>query len=169
METKKIQEGIVRVLGPVGSVLDVGCGDCSLVRFLAKTIAQEAIGIDLERDFPEKMRFNIGGEGHTAECIEGDARAIDFPDGRFDAVVSMRAFHEVEDPAGALFEMRRVLRPGGMLLVADFTEGEPDESEGYYAPEAIESLLKENGFEQVEVIQIPRDTFMFAAGKKPPL
>jgi len=169
METKKIQEGIVRVLGQVRSVLDVGCGDCSLVRFLARTIAQEAIGIDLERDSPEKAWFDVHGETHTAECVEGDARAMSFPDGRFDAVVSMRAFHEVEDPISALFEMRRVLKPGGALLLADFTEDEPDDSEGYYAPEAIESLLKENGFEQVKVIQAPHDTFMFAAGKKPPL
>jgi len=167
METEEIQKRIVRVLGPVESVLEVGCGDCSLVRFLARTVAKEAIGIDLARDFPERVWFDAKGEAHTAECLEGDARAMGFSDERFDAVVSVRTFHEIKDPGEALSEMRRVLRPGGTLLVADFTEGEPDDSEEYYAPEVVESLLKENGFEQVDVLQVPRDTFMFAVGRKP--
>lgn len=42
MEKERIQEKIMRTLGEVESVLDVGCGNCDLVRFLAENVAQRA-------------------------------------------------------------------------------------------------------------------------------
>jgi SAM-dependent methyltransferase len=50
--------------------------------------------------------------------VQGDAGALPFRDGSFEAVVSTEAFHWFPDPDAALAELRRVLVPGGSLLVA---------------------------------------------------
>lgn len=50
----------------------------------------------------------------------GWADALPFDDGRFDVVVSCSAFHYVLRPAAALREIRRVLRPGGRLVITDW-------------------------------------------------
>jgi arsenite methyltransferase len=53
------------------------------------------------------------------QYAEGDALAMPFPDASFDAAASTQVYEYVEDMAAALAEARRVLRPGGRLLVLD--------------------------------------------------
>jgi ubiquinone/menaquinone biosynthesis C-methylase UbiE len=57
--------------------------------------------------------------------MQADAAALPFVDGSFDVVVSRFALHHFEDPAVQIAEMRRVLRPGGRLAVADLIS-DPD-------------------------------------------
>jgi ubiquinone/menaquinone biosynthesis C-methylase UbiE len=52
--------------------------------------------------------------------IEGDAERLPFPDDAFDTVLSTYALCSVPDDARAILEMRRVLRPGGRLILVDF-------------------------------------------------
>jgi len=167
MEKEKIQERITRTLGKVESVLDVGCGSCDLVRFLAENIAQEAVGIDIRSGgFHGKVRFDKDGTDHSADCIKGDAHSMDsFSDEQFDAVVTVHALHELSNPEIALSEMRRVLKPEGILFIADFTKGETRWHEEYYTPEQVKAMLEERGFRQIEIerAEVP---FLFAVGKK---
>lgn len=57
--------------------------------------------------------------GMTVDFQQGDARALSFPDDRFDTVVCTFALCGIPSPQLALAEMARVLRPGGLLLLAD--------------------------------------------------
>jgi ubiquinone/menaquinone biosynthesis C-methylase UbiE len=57
--------------------------------------------------------------GRLVELHRGDARSLSFPDGRFDSVVCTFALCSISDDRAALAEMARVLRPGGLLLLAD--------------------------------------------------
>jgi ubiquinone/menaquinone biosynthesis C-methylase UbiE len=57
--------------------------------------------------------------GRTVELVEGDAQALAFPDGSFDTLVCPVSLCSVPDDRQAIAEMRRVLRPGGRLLLAD--------------------------------------------------
>jgi len=57
--------------------------------------------------------------GSTVDLRQGDARALDFPDARFDTVVCTFALCGLPEPRRVIGEMVRVLRPGGLLLLAD--------------------------------------------------
>lgn len=63
--------------------------------------------------------------GREVELREGDAQSLDLPDGAFDTVVCTFSLCAIPDHRQALVEMSRVLRPGGLLLLADHVEAAP--------------------------------------------
>jgi ubiquinone/menaquinone biosynthesis C-methylase UbiE len=67
-------------------------------------------------------RHRAADLGRSVDLQHGDARALGFPDGRFDTVVCTFSLCGIPDDQGALAEMARVLRPGGLLLLADHVE-----------------------------------------------
>jgi ubiquinone/menaquinone biosynthesis C-methylase UbiE len=168
VEHDQIRSKIVGTLGPVHCVLDVGCGNCDLVRFMASTLADEAIGIDVKSGFVhEHVKSERDGTARTARCEQMDAQSMaGFRDARFDAVVCVHALHEIADPTSALDEIRRVVKPGGTLLIADFTKGEKRWPERYYTPAEVRKMLTEAGFEQVRVRKVRGEHFMFATATK---
>ncbi|MFI6450384.1 class I SAM-dependent methyltransferase [Streptosporangium amethystogenes] len=64
-------------------------------------------------------RRRAGTLGRTADLWQGDARALTFPDESFDTVVCTFSLCGISDERVALEEMARVLKPGGLLLLAD--------------------------------------------------
>ena len=86
------------------SILDLGAGAGESVRLL-RELGFEACGLDLEPRSPL--------------VEEGDLLWAPFPDGSFDAVLSECSFYVSGDVPGALREARRLLRPGGRLLLSD--------------------------------------------------
>jgi len=148
VEREQIRSKIADTLGHVGSVLDVGCGSCELVGFLAREVAQEAVGIDIKGETAEEQSPPASHKSPPAvRCLQMDAQHMDeWDDGCFDAVVSTHALHEMADPDAALREMRRVLRRGGTLLIADFTRGETRWNERYLTPTQTEAMLRRAGF-----------------------
>lgn len=106
-----------------GRALDIGTGKGLLAMalasrgFLVATVDVDAQERELaaflaeERGLQERIAFHAG-----------DACALPFPDGSFDVVASMDALHHLEDGERALREAVRVLKPGGALILADFTE-----------------------------------------------
>jgi ubiquinone/menaquinone biosynthesis C-methylase UbiE len=173
MDAATMCEEIALRLGRVESVLDVGCGDGMLVRCLAERIAREAIGIDIAGStFSERWVSKVSKDSssHLAKCMEGNAHAMKFfADNRFDAVVTVITLHELSDPVVALREAKRVLKPGGMILIADFEKGHEGEriwGETYYTSEQVDTMLKKCSFEEVSVQQVPGEHFLFVLGKK---
>ncbi len=93
-------------------VLDMGAGDGDTVRYL-RGLGYDALGLDLD----------------PGEDVErGDLLRSPYPDGDFDAVVSQCAFLVSGDVTGALAEARRLLRPGGALLLSDVFFTSPAEA-----------------------------------------
>jgi len=165
-----IRSHIIATLGEVGSVLDVGCGNCELVRFLAQQVAKKAVGIDINADtVREHVRSERNGELRTVWCERIDAQYMEsFSDSRFDAVVSVHALHEIANADAALCEIRRVLKEGGLLLIADFAKGETRWDEDYFTPGQMRTMLKRAGFNDVHVEKVPGEHFMFATATKNP-
>lgn len=165
---EQIRSKIIDTLGEVDVVLDVGCGNCDLVRFLAERVAKEAVGIDVNTDaVRHHVRSHYNGELRTVRCEPIDAQHMEtFPDNSFDAVISVHALHEIENPNVALSEMRRVLKDGSLLFIADFTLGELRWSETYFTTRQVRTMLKNAQFTDVHVEKVRGEHFMFASATK---
>ena len=108
---------MVRLAGDVDglTVLDAGCGSGPLMEALRSGGAVVS-GFDLS---PAMVELARGRLGEDADVRVADLGApLPYPDGAFDVVVASLSLHYVEDWASALGELRRVLRPGGRLVVS---------------------------------------------------
>jgi ubiquinone/menaquinone biosynthesis C-methylase UbiE len=99
-------------------LLDAGCGPGSITTELARLVAPgTAIGIDRPHaTLPERP----GREASSARFVVADVCALPFADASFDAVHAHALFQHLADPFAALRELRRVLRPGGVIGLADW-------------------------------------------------
>ncbi len=94
-------------------ILEVGCGPGALAEALRRWYPKaEVVGLDRDREFIRFARAHVPG----AEFLEGDAAALPFPPGSFDAVISNTVQEHVE-PAAFFGEQLRILHPGGVCLV----------------------------------------------------
>lgn len=109
-------------------VLDVACGTGELTREFARATPRPAqvIGVDFTPEMLDLARVKAPVASSCAtsppriEYEQGDAMALRFEDASFDVVSIAFGIRNVADPAQALAEFRRVLRPGGRLVVLEF-------------------------------------------------
>jgi ubiquinone/menaquinone biosynthesis C-methylase UbiE len=178
----------ILALQPGERVLDVGSGP----GFLAAEMAEE-VGADghvAGVDPSESMLALARRHAPAAEFQAGGALELPFPDASFEAVVSTQVLEYVEDVAAALAEARRVLRPGGRVLVLDtdwdstvWRTAEPERMRRVmaawaehladpYLPRRLPRLLREAGLELTHasvlpILNHPYDTDTYSAGMIP--
>lgn len=110
-------------LRPGMSVLDVGCGPGTITAGLAERVAPgRVVAADAAETVLDEARANTAGLDNV-EFAVADVHALDFPDGTFDVVHAHQVLQHVADPVGALREMRRVTRPGGIVAARDVDFG----------------------------------------------
>ena len=102
-------------MGDAGPVVDVGCGPGHVAAYLHAR-GLDARGIDLSPEMVEQARARFPGIAFDT----GDMTALDAPDASWAAAVAFYSLIHLprEEIGGALRELRRVLRPGGLLLAA---------------------------------------------------
>lgn len=162
-------------------VADVGCGDGSLSRFMAREGA-EAIGVEIRLGALDRALKAAGRAGEPAPprflCARGEA--LPFPAASLGAVVYFNSLHHVPmaDQPAALDEAVRVLAPGGLLYVLEpLAEGRyhalmrPIEDETEVRARAYEALLRAGAGAALEPLaeecyEAPTRTESFAAWKE---
>lgn len=106
-------------LGGDEAILDAGCGPGKFLLHLRRAGHQgRLVGFDLSPAMIDELRAEAEDAGVQVEGMVGDIQALPFEDGTFDRVVARHMLYHVPDVVAALREMRRVCRPGGMLLIS---------------------------------------------------
>ena len=100
-----------------GEVLDIAAGTARNLPYLPPNA--RATGVELSPEMAELGRRRAEELGREFEMVVGDATALPFPDEAFDTVVCTYGLCTIPDDAAAVREAKRVLRPGGRILLAE--------------------------------------------------
>jgi SAM-dependent methyltransferase len=176
MRTRSAAEYADFVLSLIGNrdrVLDVGCGPGSITLGLA-AVAHHVIGVDPEdAEFPQARAYASEHGIEHVEFRKGTIYQLDFPDASVDVCTLFSMMETLDDPLAGLAEVRRVLKPGGLLGASSIEYGGlilhgPDEpllrrfyqlrlqiwdAQGdvhYHRGRELRGLLLAAGFEDVE-------------------
>ncbi len=113
-------------LRPGQRALDVASGTGDLGAGLARQVGRTGLAVltDINREMLTRGRDRLLDEGFCGNVAFAiaDAERLPFPDGSFDCVTIAFGLRNVTDKPAALASMRRVLRPGGRLLVLEFSK-----------------------------------------------
>ena len=145
--------------GRLGRLVDLGTGTGRMLTLLGPR-ADAALGIDLSQQMLNVARRQVAEAGlGRVELRHGDILATGLPDGEADRVVIHQVLHYLADPAAAVAEAARLLRPGGRLVVADF------------APHGLEFLRAEHQHRRLGFSDAELNGWLEAAGlaANPPL
>lgn len=162
-------------------ILDVGCGTGYFARMLSTTVGADGavVGIDASPEMIDHASSRSRSEANMSFKI-ADACALGFPDSSFDVVVSSLTMHHLApaDQLPAIQEMRRVLRPGGTLLIAEF---QPPTGHGWklllgavgltamgHAVPHVEGMVAMTGFAEIQRGGVP-PVLQYVRATKPPL
>jgi ubiquinone/menaquinone biosynthesis C-methylase UbiE len=104
---------------PGRAYLEVGCGTGVDARALAAMVVPggRVVAIDFSETLLAQARSQSAGE--PVEYVQGDAHRLEFADATFDGCRSDRVFQHLRDPAAALAEMIRVVKPGAPVVITE--------------------------------------------------
>lgn len=108
----------------LGRVLEVAAGTGLVTGALAAS-ATEVVATDYSAEMVAALARRVSGARlSNVRCEQADLYALRFGDGEFDAAVAANVLHLVPDLPGALAELRRVVRPGGLLVAPTYCHAE---------------------------------------------
>src|SRR5688572_28960068 len=155
--------GMLAFLDATWRVADLGCGTGPLTATLAPFV-RGVIGVDASPAMLAAARRRLGGLTNV-ELRDGDLEALPLAAGEVDAAVMSLVLHYIAEPAKALGDAARVLRPDGRLVVIDMM---PHDREEYrqqmghvwqgFSPEQMTDWLSAAGFGQVRCTPLPVDS-----------
>jgi ubiquinone/menaquinone biosynthesis C-methylase UbiE len=173
-------ESVACRVPPGGNVLELAPGPGYLAIELAKLGDYRISGLDISHSFVRIASENARAAGVSIDFQQGNASEMPYPDASFDFVVCRAAFKNFADPAGAIDEIYRVLKPGGKASIYDLRKESSKEEirtlvdgmqlsamsslwtkltfrffllKNAYTKEAIEQLAAESRFGGCEVIE----------------
>ena len=102
-----------------GRVLDLGCGDGRLMRLLAGVCPcySQIIAVDSDRDALDEARRSVLPP--RVKLLRAGGEALPFADRSFETATIGDALHHVRDPLRVLHELRRVVAPGGLVVISE--------------------------------------------------
>ncbi|MCD4706273.1 MAG: metalloregulator ArsR/SmtB family transcription factor [Candidatus Sabulitectum sp.] len=165
---------IERHLGGKNLVLEVGTGDGSMIPFLL-SCADRVLAVDNSREMLGRALKLVTSEklNTRVELRLGDAEHLPAGDSMADAVFMHMLLHHSGNPAQAVYEVTRVLKPGGILIVVDLAEHADSEfkiQQGDLWPgftkERIREFMIESGLSVTAEEAYNRETVLAIAGVK---
>jgi ubiquinone/menaquinone biosynthesis C-methylase UbiE len=126
-------------IGPGSRLLDVGCGAGAPAARIALRTGAEATGISVSQE--QVTRANALARAmslqHRLAFDQVNAMQLPYADASFDAVLALESMQHMPDRVQVLREMRRVLRPGGRIVLTDFYERASSSPVKQAAPETM--------------------------------
>lgn len=137
------------------SFLDIGTGTGRILEMMAAKV-ERGVGIDLSHEMLALARVRLADAGHrNCQVRQGDMYSLPFASESFDGIAFHMVLHFADNPAGALAEAARVLRPGGRLVLVDF------------APHDLEFLRDEQAHRRLGFAPTEVTAWCAAAGLQP--
>jgi ubiquinone/menaquinone biosynthesis C-methylase UbiE len=151
------------------SILDVGCGTGELIYQLQAYLNTASAGLDLSDNMLEVARKKLGS---SVDLRQGDAENLPWQNNQFDLVFCTLSFHHYPQPIRALEEIRRVLKHGGSLILADISMPSlvnlilPLLATGdrhFYSRDEMTNLLNQTGYKAINWQKVDGSTFLILA------
>lgn len=138
---------------PVGRLLDIGTGTGRMAEIFAGS-AERVVALDKSLAMLRVARAKLQHlPTEQVELVQGDFEDLPFDAASFDTVVFHQVLHFAQDPAAALTEAARVLRPGGRVAIVDFAAHEREDLRLSHAHARLgfgdaqmDQLLRQSGF-----------------------
>ena len=153
---------VLGLIDPTLVVGDLGCGTGQLTETIAPHV-RRVIAVDGSSDMLDAARTRLS-ELSNVDVRQGELEALPLAAGELDAAMMSLVLHYAPDPALALAEVARVLRPGGRLLLVDMLPHEREEYQqqmGHvwlgFSDKQISRFLAGAGFDQVRIAPLPVD------------
>jgi arsenite methyltransferase len=155
-----------------GVALDVGSGPGNVTTSLAHAAGPNGLALGIDISAPMLGRAVRAAAGPQVGFLRADAQKLPFRDGSFDAAISLAVLQLIPDPAAALAEIGRVLKPGGRLAVmvptlrppVDLWRALPTGGAHIFGEDEVGDILESSGFTSVRVKSV--GTFQWVRGKR---
>jgi ArsR family transcriptional regulator len=164
-----VEEAMLSAMGPgpFELLIDLGTGTGRILELFSDR-AKSLTGFDVNREMLSHARARLAGSGvDNAQVRLGDIYNLPVEDNSADAVVLHQVLHFLEDPAKAVTEAARILKPSGRLLIVDFAPHNIEAMRDEYAHrrlglerDFVQTWLHKSGlrFGQYEEVRPPKDS-----------
>lgn len=152
-----LNQTILDSIEPCRYAVDLGCGTGELLLRL-RSKAGFVIGIDSSRKMLDQARKLITNDSRNVELRLGELEHLPVGNGEADLAVISMVMHHLADPEKVAAEVSRILKKGGMFIIADFEKHTNEEMRKKYgdrwlgfSKEEIRTILNHSGFEEREI------------------
>lgn len=139
-----VAQAALELMPPQAQVLEVGVGTGRIAKPLLRK-GLPITGFDLSRKMMARLLETLPTEAARPALVEGDAAHLPFETESFHAALSVHVFHLIADWRTVLNEVRRVLRPGGVLLSG--FDWRPSDSAGDRLKAKWQAIIRARGIE----------------------